>query len=105
MLQNRFALPLYAQSMRLLDVDVRAAKHYIALYVLCLCKQCNTLQTFATFAVSKVGYWLPTNMASPDPKPARCQYNCVCLKYGSGQPHMIPSENWTLPGVTWDDQI
>ena len=46
------------------------------------------LATFAS-AVSKAGYRLPTNMASPDPEPPRRQYDCVCLKYGSGKPHKI----------------
>ena len=44
--------------------------------------------------MSKAGYWLPTNMASPDPEPSRRQYDCVCLKYRSGKPHKISHTAW-----------
>jgi len=34
-------------------------------------------------------------MASPDPEqPPRCQYDCVCLKFGSGQPHRVSHTAW-----------
>ena len=33
-------------------------------------------------------------MASPDPEPPRHQYDCVCLKYGSGKPHKISHTAW-----------
>ena len=55
-------------------------------------KQCNALQTFTTFAsaVSMVA-----NMASPDPEqPPRRQYDCVCLKHGSGELHRVSHTAW-----------
>ena len=97
MLQNlKCNVLLYLRMCNPPDVNVRAAKHYIASYALCLCKQCNASQTFVTFAsvISKVGYQLPTNMASPDHEPPRHQYDCVCLKYGSGKPHKISHTAW-----------
>ena len=97
MLRNlKCSILLYLRMCNPPDVDVGAAKHYIASYASCLCKQCNALQTFVTFAsvMSKVGYRLPTNMASPDHEPPRRQYDCVCLKYGSGKPHKISHTAW-----------